>query len=164
AFNRQLDEFIENAQKQDTQLQKYVTAADQYAAWKYRVGERARRMVNYACLFKGESPSSGAGYGILGEKGKMKRLAATKYMKQMMQDDIQMHCISAVLQLAMGLGNQDTTEGPKQALEASKDLERLAGKTQTDLVINCLKSLQQENNQPLPQISKPLWNIAEAKA
>jgi hypothetical protein len=110
------------------------------------------------------SPSSEAGDVILDEKNKLKSLAAAKYMRQKMQDEIQMHSVSAVLQLAMGLGNQDTTEGQKQAGEAAKDLERLAGKTQTDLVINCLKSLQQAGSPPLPQISKPLWSIAEAKS
>src|SRR6185437_9050840 len=135
-----------------------------YADWKFRLGERTRDMLNYSCLFKGVSPSSEAGDVILDEKNKLKSLAAAKYMKQKLQDEIQMHAVSAVLQLAMGLGNQDACEGQKQAVEAANDLERLAGRTQAELVVNYLKSLQQANNQPLPQLSKPLWTIAESKA
>jgi hypothetical protein len=162
-FTQRLTELDSIAAGKNEELQKYVAAVDKYASFKRRLMERSHDMLNYAVLFKGVSPSSEAGDVILSEKSKLKSLAAAKFMKQKLSDNLELRTTSALMQIAMGIGNPNREEGETQASEAVTELAELVGKDEADKTVATLNQLSHEDATAVPMLVKPLWTVSEAK-
>lgn len=158
-----IDELISAARTNDEEYQTLNTAVLKWSDWRFRLSERTKDMLNYACLFKGVSPSSEAGDVILDEKSKLKSLASAKYQRQKLDDQIQLKVTSSVLDLAMHLGHSGGNSDSKAATSAEQ-LNSLVGKEAADKALNQLQMLLASDSASTVCASRPLWNIAESKA
>ncbi len=143
ALGQRLDELTAKLEEHNEELKGYIQAVAKYGDWKYRLGESARDMLNYSCLFKGVSPSSEAGDIILNEKTKLKGLAAAKFMRQKLGDEKQLELVSSVVQLAMAVGSKDAAAASSQFAEASRQLTQLVGEQECAKTVEFLQQLKQ---------------------
>ncbi len=163
----QLNQIFEDActaaRTNNPEVARLSEAVARWSSWKSKFAEISKDMLNFACLFKGVSPSSEAGDVVLDEKTKLKSLASAKYQLQKLDDSMQLKVTEAILDLAMNTGNT-TSVDLNRLNQSTAALSGLTGQETAQQIAAHLQSLVASDTIDGTVATKPLWNVDESKS
>ncbi|HEY9792623.1 MAG TPA: hypothetical protein V6D22_19640 [Candidatus Obscuribacterales bacterium] len=139
----------------------YVGQLHKESTSKERAKARASDMANYAMLFKGVSPSTEGGEAILKAKLPAKNVAAAAFGKQQMEDQVQRQVVSQMLEMAMGMGNENGA-GSQQLNHADRMLRQTAGAAAATASAQFLRSIS--NTKAVDATGLSQWSAQSTQA
>lgn len=159
-----ITELTEEAVQKDAR-----TIAIQKRDHRYRKGFRRivssmSDMAQFLTAYKGFEGSSEAADVILEEKLKLKSKAAVEYAKQKQLDETHLKVVAAMMQIAMGLGLNDTARGSAVVHSGITNLESLVGEDQAITVFQKLISWAQTVRHSPQVIVRGEWDVLQIQS
>jgi hypothetical protein len=136
-FNKQIDDLISVAH--DKQQRSQLLIKEQhYKKPTQKILSMGRDLAELCTAYRGFEQSSEAADVILDEKTKLKNAAAVAYVKQKQHDKLHAAVLTAMMQIAAGLGMSDEAQKSEAIKEGSYLLEELTDKDHADKTVEML--------------------------
>lgn len=159
-----IDELMDAALARDSQTSKLDKAVQHYRTKRAAAVAESKDTMDYLIPYRGFGPSSEAGDIILGEQIKLKSRAAAEYAKQKHIDELHYKIVSTVMQVAMGVGMEDSVKGKAAAASGLAALKELVGEDQAQQTHEMLRSWAAEVHVPDSVYQQGAWEVSIKEA
>jgi hypothetical protein len=122
-----IDQLVQSAYSRDARAIEIQQKEDRYKGTVRRSIARVSDMAQFMTAYKGFQASSEAADVFLDEKQKLKSRAAVDWIKQKQHDELHPKVISALMQIASGLGMSDAAKQQKNIEIGVKQLSSIVG-------------------------------------
>jgi hypothetical protein len=125
----------------------------------------SKDQLNYTFEYRGLGPSEKAGQLILDNKTKIKDAASAEFERQCYVDRIHTQIVSAMMQIAMGMGITGDAKRSAEVTSAGyKSLETLVGTDQAQKTMHTLRSWLDNISVPESTFARTPWDTIERNA
>lgn len=138
-FNKQIDDMINFAHARE-QRDELLKKEKHYKKPTQKLVSMGKDLAELCTAYRGFEQSSEAADVILDEKTKLKSASAVAYVKQHQQDLLHATILTAMMQIAAGLGMSDDNQKSQTIKEGTACLEELTDKEHADKVVETLSS------------------------
>lgn len=127
AIGRRVEELFDSALAKDPKTKQIERAVSHYRKRSQVLVAETKDAANYLVPFRGFGPSIEAGQLILSDKVSLKTKASAEYAKQRQIDETHFKVVSAMMQIAQGIGTEDQVKGYQISSSGLKSLAELVG-------------------------------------
>jgi hypothetical protein len=129
-----------------------------------KIAASSRDLAELCTAYRGFEQSSEAADVILDEKLKLKSSSSVAYAKQKQADDIHERLVTAMMQIATGLGTADETKSIESINQGKAEIETLTDKETADKAVEKLRKWCQSQKVAFPApLDGPMQIQAECK-
>ena len=129
-----------------------------------KLAASSRDLAELCTAYRGFEQSSEAADVILDEKLKLKSSSAVAYAKQKQADEVHERLVTAMMQIATGLGTTDAAKGTADVDEGRAEIETLTDKESADKAVERLRAWCQTQKVAFPApLDGPMQIQAECK-
>lgn len=160
-LNQHMTDLVKSALQNNEQMKKAEAAYQHFNTTASKSAAKSKDAINIVVNYRGFSSSAEAGDIILGEKLKLRNLAAAEWAKQKEVDDTQLAVANSIMDAAMGFGAGSEEQQLKMLMRAHKKLTELVGEDGAQDAINKLALWQKKLNAPKNIYDKELWAPGE---